>query len=375
MAAMVWLLAACGGGLPPSPATASASPSVPLSSSGASWDQVVQAARGEGQVVVLGPPGSDVKEGLTAAFERAYPGVRVEYSGMTGSQLTPKLLNERQAAQYRSDVYISGTTTVIEDLIPAHAVQPIKPFLVGPDDSDPGKWLGGKFDFADASGEHNLVFTALVKAPFAYNPGLLTAEEIKTYKALLDPKWKGKLAMRDPRAAGPGLATVTFFYVAPGLGKDFVSQLLSSGLVLSNDDRQLMDWVARGQYAVAIAPEETTATEMKKKGITTLELFDPARIQEGAYLTAGFGSLAVIDRAPHPNAAKLYLNFLLSREGQLEWSKASGYFSRRLDVGSDYVLNKASIPKEGATYLETYKEQYVRTKAEVDSFLRSILLK
>jgi len=89
-------------------------------------------------------------------------------------------------------------------------------------------------------------------------------------------------------------------------------------------------------------------------------------------LTAGFGSVVLIQRAPHRNAVKVYLNWLLSKDGQLEWSKASGYLSRRLDVPRDH-LDPVLIPQEGARYQPNYKEEYVNLRDEILRWLGGVL--
>jgi hypothetical protein len=82
----------------------------------------------------------------------------------------------------------------------------------------------------------------------------------------------------------------------------------------------------------------------------------------------------LVHRAPHPNAAKIYINWLLSREGQTLWSQLSGYASRRLDVPKDHV-NPMTLPKDGIEYQPNYKEEYVRLREEILTFLKEIIQK
>jgi ABC-type Fe3+ transport system substrate-binding protein len=94
-------------------------------------------------------------------------------------------------------------------------------------------------------------------------------------------------------------------------------------------------------------------------------------LQESTYITSGNGTVVVLKNPPHPNAVKVYLDYLLSHEGQLSWSKASGFPSLRQDVPRDHVL-PILIPKEGVKYQENYTERYVRVREEVMSFLKGI---
>ncbi|MBM2811975.1 MAG: ABC-type Fe3+ transport system periplasmic component, partial [Chloroflexi bacterium] len=317
----------------------------PAAGSGASeWDEVLAAARREGTISVTGPPGADTREAFTEAFERKYPGITVDYASQPGSAVAPKLIAERGSGQYLLDVIINGTTTQLA-LARDEILDPIDRYLVGPEAAQSAKWFGGKFEFSDNAGKYNLVFGHVVKSPLAYDPKVVSPGEIKSYNDLLNPKWKGKIAMYDPRGAGAGFATTTFLYTYPALGKDYLRQLFSQDIAFSRDDRQLIDWIARGQYAIAIAPSERMYTEFSSRGIE-VGMMGAEDLAEGSYLTAGVAAVGVINNPPHPNATKVYLDYLLSREAQLEFSQATGYVSRRTDVPTDHLPGYV-IPKQG----------------------------
>ena len=340
----------------------------------AEWEKTVAAARGEGRVVIMGPAGADVRDAFTEGFQKKYPGIQVDYNGMAGAQVAPKLLNELSAGVYRTDLIIAGTITAIESLIPANAIVPIQPYLVGAESQELSKWKGGKFDFSDNSEKYNLVFGNRLQVAFVYNRDLVPAGKIKSWRDFLSPEWKGKLTMLNPARAGASQGWVTFWYIkeSQGFGKNFIRQLFTTQEVtLSNDERQLLDFVARGRYPIAIGPSGTQAFEMKNKGLP-IELFGSAALQEGGVISASNGTVMVPRNAPHPNAAKVYLDYLFSREGQHVWSKATGLTSRRLDVPSDHIP-EVLVPKEGVKYLEDYKEPFVVLRDEVVGFVNSVL--
>jgi iron(III) transport system substrate-binding protein len=210
-----------------------------------------------------------------------------------------------------------------------------------------------------------------VKAPFVYNPDMVNPDEFTSYRNLLDPRWKGKIAFRDPRQAGGGLASATFMYTTQSLGKDYLQQLFKQDIVISTDDQQLVDWVARGQHPIVIGPSDTLVNEYVSKGLPVRGL-DSARMKEGAYYTAGNGSLVVVRNAPHPNALKVYLDYLLSKDGQTAWTKSQGFPSLRRDVPTANVQDLL-IPKENVTYQQNSSEQYVKMQPEIVKFLNSIL--
>jgi ABC-type Fe3+ transport system substrate-binding protein len=335
------------------------------------WNEIVEAAKREGTVVVVGPQGNETREALTLGFQKKYPEIKVEHSSAAGAQLPPKLLAEQKAERYSVDVLVQGTTTVINGLIPVKAVMPIQPYLVGPNSRDSTPWFNKKFSFADEAGQYNLAMSVYILPPFVYNPKLVAANEINAWKDLLAPKWKGKLVMRDPRLAGGGLAIATLWYVNPKLGKEFIQKIFTAQeLALSRDDRQLLDFIGQGKYPIAIGPSEVLAKEFIAKGLPVRQS-NPEALQEGALTTAGNGAISIAKNPPHPNALKVYLDYLLSKEGQTEWSKAIGFVSLRQDVPRDHVA-KYLIPKEGVQYLESHLERYVNLRTEVVAFVNTV---
>lgn len=338
------------------------------------WEKTVEAAKKDGRVVMMGPVGADVRDAFTQGFQKKYPEIRVDYSGMPGASVAPKLLAELRARRYITDLVVAGTTTALESLQPVDALVPINPFLVGPESQNPSKWKGGKFHFSDNAEKYNLVYGTRVQVAFIANREIVPAGKIKAWRDLLNPEWKGKIASLNPRRAGAGLDISTFWYTNEriGLGKNFMRQFFTGQeIFFSNDERQLLDFVARGRYPIAIGPSGVLAFEFRSKGLP-IELVGSAGLQEGGFVTASNGTIMVPRNPPHPNAAKLYLDYLLSREGQLAWSKASGLASLRLDVPKDHIP-EILVPKEGVKYQENYIEAFVLRRDEIVAFLDTIL--
>jgi iron(III) transport system substrate-binding protein len=351
------------------------SPLVPLTALAQtvpSWEQIVAAAKKEGTVTVIGPQGSETRDALTQAFQRKYPEIRVELMSMGGSQIGPKLLNELAASRFTTDVVITGSTTALETLVPGKAVAPIKPVLGGPNTRDFSKWRGGKLTFSDDVQTYNLIFSSYVKAPFIYNSNMVSAKDFKSWKDLLDPKWHGKIALKDPLSAGGGLGNSTLWYTDETLGKDFIRKLITQkDLVMPRDDRQMLDFAARGKYPIAIGPSDVLTNEFIARGLP-LKHLHPETLKEGTYITAGNGTMVIVRNAPHPNALRVYVDYLLSPEGQLEWSKASGFASLRRDVPNDHVQD-ILVPKEDMQYRAISTEKYVRLREEIVEFIKTIM--
>jgi len=354
------------------PADAASAPS------DADWNKIVAAAKKEGKVVILGPVGADVKDAYTIGFKRKYPEIEVDFSGMSGAAQTPKLLAELKAGRYLTDIVVAGTTTMLSSLMPVNALVPLQPYLVTPENRNTSKWKNGKFQFSDEAGKYNLCYGARVQIAFVYNtkltPPSTMKEKIKSWKDMLNPEWKGKIAMLDPRQAGAGLDLSTYWYTneKQGLGKDFIRKLLTTqDVFISREEGQLLDFVARERYPIAIGPSGMLAFAMISKGLP-LALFGSGNMQGGGYVTSSSGTLAVVLNAPHQSAIKVYLDYLLSQEGQTAWSKATGQASLRTDVAKDHIP-EVLVPKEGVKYQENHLEKYVMMRDEVIDFLNTVI--
>lgn len=335
------------------------------------WERIVAAAKQEGRVSIIAPQGTEARDLITEGFRRAYPDIEIDVEPMAGNQIAPKLTNELAAGQARTDIVFTGTTTVLEALRPADAVTPVRPFLVGPNARQESVWRGGKFSWGDDAEEYNLVFSAYVKEGFIYNPTQVNPAEFRSLRDLLDPKWRGKIVIRNPTSAGGGLAAFTFYYTTESLGKEFIQRLLTHDVVLSLDDRQILDWVARGQYPIAIGPSNVLTNEYIARGLP-VRMLDSEKLAEGAYLTAGNGTLAVVKNPPHPNATKVFLDWWLSKEAQTAWTREIGFASLRTDVPHDNV-DPLNVPKPGVVYQNNHAEPYVKLRGEIVDFIKTII--
>ena len=352
-------LAACAAEEKATPAPA-ASPGGAKAAWEQEWDRVVEAAKKEGTVTVVGPEGDEMRKALSKPMKEKY-GITVELLGGSGSALASRIKAERDAGQYLWDVNLGGTTTPLERFKPIGAVEPLEPALILPEVKEGKGWLGGNLFWLDKE-RMVLAMSSYSTEAFAINSGLVKAADFKSYKDLLDPKWKGKIAVaRDPRVSGGGQAKFHFFYVHPELGPDFIRALARQDLALLRDDRQAADWLAQGRYPLMLGASKEVVTPMMKAG-APIEWVGPDRMKEGGSTHVGSGAVALFNRAPHPNAAKVFINWVLSKEGQTEFSLASGLASRRLDVPKDHI-DAWSLPKE--SYIPLDGEDRVKERATV----------
>jgi len=311
------------------------------------WEKVLAAAKKEGTVSVIGPTGSDRQDTLTLPFEKRY-GIKVDYWSDSGRPVGPKLTAERKAGKFLWDIAITGTTTTLKVLIPGGMLDPIEPALILPQVKDPKQWRGGGIEYVDPE-KRCLIMTLTQRGTLFVNPKVVKPESITSYKDLLNPKFKGKIVMDDPTTAGPGQATFTFFYLHPDLGPNFIRALAKQEPLALKDYNQEMDGIAKGKFLVLIGVSDIFAQGRMEAGMP-IAILDPHKIKEGSDTGCVDGALTMFNRAPHPNAAKVYINWLLSKEGQTAYALLNGNISTRLDVPTGQSLWRVPIPGSIKTY-------------------------
>ncbi len=332
----------------------------------AEWDQVLAAAKKEGTVSVIGPVGEDRGDTLKGPFEKKY-GIKVEYWGESGRSVGPKLTAERKAGKFLWDIIVHGTTTALTILIPGGMIESLEPALILPEVKDPKQWRGGGPDYIEA-GKRCLVMTPSQRGTLYVNPTIVKPESITSYKDLLNPKYKGKIVLQDPLSGGPGQATFTFFYLHPALGPNFIRELAKQQPAILTDYTQEIDSIAKGKFLVLVGLSDIIAEERMRAGIP-IAIIDPHKLKEGSDVSGGSGGIAMFNRAPHPNAAKVYINWLLSKEGQTGFAQGNGYISARLDVSTAH--SPWRIPMPGAIRTDTQAAMDV--KDELRALLREAL--
>lgn len=331
------------------------------------WEKTLQAAKKEGQLVIYGQVGGPERKAYVEAFQQAYPWIRVGDTSGRLSGLVSRIMAERRAGKYLVDLLIGGTTTPLETLKPAVLLEPIRPLLVLPEVTDPASWLNKKLWFADREQKFMPLYRGSLNTIFSVNTNLTQPSDFKTYFDLLNPKWKGKIAAQDPRTTGSGGSLTIFLYSTPSLGPKFLKRLFGEmDITFSRDRYQVLDWVARGRFAINLfAP---VGIEDIKAGLPIVEV----RVEGPEPVAGGAGSVSLMTRAPHPNAAKLFINWLLSREGQMAYQKATGYNSLRTDIPKKGIVEPAEIPQEGREYFFYSLEENRATK-EFVQFLSEVI--
>ena len=274
---------------------------VPASAQDASWDAVVAAAKQEGKVVVYNMAlGAPYFQAVIKSFEKTY-GIPVESLDLRASELVERIRTEQAAGRYLGDAEIVSTTMIEEQLKNGDFIQKLPPIPNAANLRPPFKTT----DFsvpAYVQPMGILINTKLVK----------DADVPTSWNDLNAPKWKGKLLSDDMRPLGSG--NTLFAILQKSMGADFNEKLAEQKPVFSRDMRNDARRVARGEYPIYITQVFAFASDLKGLPVKVVVP------KEGAPYAQM--DMAMLNSAPHPNAARLFIQHFLSVDSQALYANA-----------------------------------------------------
>lgn len=344
------------------------------------WKKTVEAAKKEGRVnLYITNWGIILRE---KAFQKAYPGIKLVGVTGRGSQIRQRILTQRRAGKYITDVVSGGTSTTLNALYPNGMLDPIKPALILPEVVDESLWWKGKHSYLDPEGQYVFRYTGTPQyGAISYNSKLVNPKEIKSFWDFLDPKWNGKILVRDLRAPGPGGLASRFLYYHPKVGREFLKRLITEmDATIFRDIRQSIDWLGSGKFAICFFCHRGFVRQAKFQGLP-VETF--GAMKEGVGISVQAGTLALMNNAPHPNAAKVFINWYLSREGQLTLLKATSAArggggntpdSLRIDIPKDMVPPE-NRRVEGYDYFDVDSRPEWRDRRPIRKIVAEVMAK
>jgi len=285
------------------------------------WAKLAAAAQQEGTVSIAsgGAPSRQYRP-VVDVFSKKF-GVKVEVSTGNATDTVNRVLAERKAGKYTVDVALISSRESQQRLVPSESVVALAPLLFHPEVIDMSLWYKGRHMYTDKFGKFTLIYHAGLEDQYEswYNTDKIKDAEIATLNKqtdVFDPKWKGKLAgqgMGDPS----GIRQMIDSYFEPDRGPEWVRRyMLDTGVTFTDDRRILETWVVNGRFPVQfVATGTEDLVALAKKGLPIKPRF---LIKKAGMLRAtGSGCcISVFANAPHPNSAKLFVNWFLSKEGQ-----------------------------------------------------------
>jgi iron(III) transport system substrate-binding protein len=296
--------------------------------------------------------GAEYREAIQE-FQKSFPKIKLStFSSARGPELLSRLMAERRAGKNVADVYMTGIGTHIA-LYNAKALSSVRSAMILADVKDQSNWFDGKHKYIYGNDGMAFIFEGAVSRWISINSKQVKEDELKSWWDLARPKWKDKIVSYDPVIPGTAAPALWFFYTNPALGQKYIDELFGKGgVTFSRDYRQLIDWLVAGKASICIACQDE-ARKAKAQGLPVDEVDHAMR--EGHLMTHGQGIVSLIQPSPHPNAARVFVNWLLSRQGQLAFQEVTntrlGYArnSLRTDVPKDKVLRE-ELPRAGEQY-------------------------
>ncbi|MGH7848505.1 MAG: ABC transporter substrate-binding protein [Candidatus Binatia bacterium] len=256
--------------------------------------EVIEGAKKEGTLMLYTSMNTPDVNGVFGAFKKKYPFLSPKNYTTRSAALLQRILTEAQAGRHTADV-IQGNIFTVYVL----AQKGIMAKYISPEVA------GIPMDFRDPEGRWTAVYQQL--NVIGYNSKLVNPKEApRNYEDLLNPKWKGKMGLDDKQYVWfDGLLKV----MGKEKGMAFMKKLATQDIHFRSGQTLLADLVAAGEFGILINTRPDNMVDLKKKGAPT-EWVAPNPT------TVNLLPIGVAARAPHPNAARLFVDFMISEEGQ-----------------------------------------------------------
>ena len=335
----------------------------------ADWEAAQKAAEKESRLVIYGPPGVDQQKLYTEVFQQVFPKIKVNYTPGRMSEVISRIMAEQRAGMRQADLVLGGTDILLGTLKDKGFLQPIRPAVVLPEVLDTTAWFKSKLWFADNEEKFIPMWRAVPYTAACINTNLVKPNELKGYWDLLQPRWKGKIVSQDLRIGSARNQMYTVYY-RKDLGPEYLKRLYGEmDVAISRNLPQIADWVAGGKFAIAIGGVD--CDDLAAKGLPVV----PIHFEGIGAVGAGTDPASWLASSPNTNAAKVFLNWILSRDGQTQFQKLTRENSLRVDIPKEGTVNPFYILDPKREYLFTGLEEHKDKINEFRPWLEALAMK
>jgi ABC-type Fe3+ transport system substrate-binding protein len=327
----------------------------------AEWRRVVAEAEKEGELVINSQANQAARDFLQREWPKAYPKIALSVSVFPEPQILARVRTERQAEKYLWDASVAVSSAGYA-FAKEGALDPLLPELIDPNVNRPELWGGWDEAFVDAAKKYVFSVTAYVASPF-YNAAMIAPEKIARLglKAMIDPEYAGKIAWHEPTIAGGGRTYAQLLHAQ--LGEDGLRKLLlDQKTVFVQQQHQVVEAMARGTAWIGIGPPVRSLIQPYLQAGVKTDVRPFGNTPDRGVVSIGGSAVYIFNRRPHPNATKVFVNWLMSRDVQHGFAKATDQRSRRTDVPE--TAEPDSIPVPGGKYITTQREENIEPQNE-----------
>ncbi|HUK39964.1 MAG TPA: extracellular solute-binding protein [Candidatus Acidoferrales bacterium] len=337
------------------------------------WDKIVEAGKKEGKVVVSIPASVELRKEVEKTFKQRF-GIETELIAGRAASIVGKIQQEVRSGVNSFDLHLGGSESMISGLLSEGLLEPFEPAMVLPEIKNPNAWWGGHI-WVDSAKCYIYSSAAYQTENIWYNTDYVKPEEIRSFGDLLNPKWSGKIGYLDPRTPGSGTSIWSFLWQLRG--EAYLRKLVGQKMFIARDQRQLAENLAKGKLALVVGLTYYSFLPFLKAGLPVKPLPNP---RDEVYISGGSGNLTIIKNPPHPNATKVFVNWILGKEGQEIFSRTMGQGTRRLDVETQWLKEFGVIAAKDTLTPDQYpklenqsEEKVVKVREPAADFARKIL--
>lgn len=312
------------------------------------WKETIAAAEKEGTVVLNVQTNRNFRNYISREWPKDFPKIKLSLTTQRSSQFIARIRTERKAGKYLWDGGYAGTSTGLR-LYGEGIIDPLRPEFILPEVNDPKAWGGWDTAFFDLPGKYVLSTQNYLKAPW-YNADMIPRSKVEKngVKLLTDPAYKGKIAWVEPLRASSGQAIALVLYKSLGEA-GLRKMIIDNKVTFFSSQNNMVDRMARKQYIISIGPNMIQQTERFRKAGVKLNFRTLGNTPADAEASTGGGSVFVFNRRPHPNAMRVFVNWVLNKKNSAGIAKETGNGSRRTDVEPVDPPERRPIP--GAKYI------------------------